>query len=320
MKKNTLRWVQTFFPFLSLILLAVIFSFTTGQKLWSVNNLQTIVSTALPLVIGGLGMIFVVATGGCDISQGSTVALAGTVAAIACNGLGFAAYFPAAIIIGALVGIFNGVIVSKFKVQSLMVTLSMLIALRALVTYITNGQVIYVTATVLSLDDFTIKIPIFLALFAIMAYLFEYTKVGFFCKVLGENEVAGGYTGISTAKLKILAFMLSGIMAGIVGALTVSRIGGVDPSMGNFFELEVMMALFVGGIPVTGGMGSRIYKLVVGALTLSLLVDGLTLSKVSGEISELIEGLILILFVFFTLFVRTKFAKTQEIAEANSKS
>lgn len=317
MKKGYLHWIRAVFPFISLVVLAVIFSITTGNKLWSVNNLQTIVSTMIPLIIGGLGMIFVVATGGCDISQGSTVALAGTVAAIACNGLGFWVYFPAAILVGVCVGLFNGTVVSRLKVPSLMVTLAMLISLRALVTYITNGQVIYVPDSVLSLDDFSVKIPIFLLLFIVMGYLFEYTRVGFFTKMLGENEVAGGYTGIPIAKYKTVAFVLSGMMAGIVGALTVGRIGGVDPSMGNFFELEVMMALFVGGIPVTGGMGSKIYKLVIGALTLSLLVDGLTLSKVSGEISELIEGIILILFVFFALFMNTKFAKSQAAADSN---
>jgi ribose transport system permease protein len=135
----------------------------------------------------------------------------------------------------------------------------------------------------------------------LMGYLFEYTRVGYYSKVIGENETVGKFTGISVNKMKILAFIFSGVMAGIVGAFTISRIGGVDPGMGNFFELQVMLALFIGGVPVTGGMGSKIYKLLIGAPTIALLENGLVLCRVRGELSELIEGIVLILVVFITL-------------------
>lgn len=315
MKKGIWSKLEYVFPFTGLILMALIFSFTSGGRLWVSDNLMTIFSAMLPLILGGAGMIFVIAQGGCDISMGSCVAFTGTIAALACQSLGFAAYFPTALLVGALVGLFNGVIVSRFKVQSLMVTLAMLIALRALVVFITNGSVIYVSASVLSLDNLNEKLPIFIVAVAVMYYLFEYTKVGYYCKSIGENEVAAGYTGIAVRRYKILAFILSGIMAGLVGSLTVARIGGVDPTMGNFFELEVMIALFVGGVPVTGGAGSRVYRLFIGAATLAVLENGLTLSKVSSEASELIEGLILIAVVSFTLFTRRKFIEKQASVE-----
>ena len=148
-----------------------------------------------------------------------------------------------------------------------------------------------------------------------MYYLFEYTKIGYFSRCIGENEVAGTYSGISVKLYKVIAFVLSGIMAGIVGAFTVGRIGGVDPTMGSFFELQVMIALFVGGVPVMGGSGSKFYRLFIGALTLALLENGLTLSKVSSEASELIEGIILIGVVFFTLYMRSKFIRLQAAKE-----
>ena len=316
MKKDFWAKFQYIFPFIGPIVLLILFSFTTAGKLWAGNNLFNIASGMIPLILGGCGMIFVVAQGSCDISVGSNVALTGTVAALASQSLGFAAYFPTAILLGALIGLLNGTIVSKFKVQSLMVTLAMLIALRALVVYITNGSAIYVSLEVLSLENFAVKIPIFIAVVAIMYYLFEYTKIGYFSKSIGENEVSGGYTGIPVNRYKIIAFILSGITSGIVGALTVSRIGGVDPTMGNFFELEVMIALFVGGVPVTGGSGSKFYRLFIGALTLAVLENGLTLSRVSAETSELIEGLILIGVVFYTLFIRTRFIHRQSAGES----
>ncbi|WP_434643829.1 ABC transporter permease [Thermoanaerobacterium thermosaccharolyticum] len=315
MKKGLWSSYQRIFPFISLILLIIIFSIIVGPKFWSVDNLVNIINQVVPLILGGAGMIFVVTQGGCDLSQGSALALVGTIAAMASNSLGFIAYFPAAIFLGTLIGAFNGVIVSKFKVQSLMVTLAMMITLRAIVVYITGGQVIYVSSSVLLLDNFAIKISIFVTTMAVMYYLFEYTKIGFYSKVIGENEMVGIYSGISVDKYKILAFMISGIMAGIVGALTVGRIGGVDPAMGNFFELQVLMSLFVGGVPVTGGAGSKIYKLFIGALILSVLQNGLILSRVSAEVSELVEGIILIGVVFFTLYIRSKFIQVQSAGE-----
>lgn len=295
-------------PFAGILVLLIFFSIATGGKLLSPANLMGIVDAAIPLIIGGLGMIFVVSQGSCDISQGSLVALSGTIAALAVNQFGIVALFPAAILTGACVGAFNGFILSRFKVSSLTVTLAMLIALRALVAYLTNGEAIYASPDVLSINDYSIKIPVFIVLIIITGYLFEYTRLGYFSKVLGENEIVGNFTGISVNKMKILAFVFSGIMASIVGAFTISRIGGVDPGMGNFFELQVMLALFIGGVPVTGGIGSRIYKLFIGAPIIALLENGLVLCQVNGELSELIEGAVLILVVFITLKSNSKSA------------
>ncbi|HAH59442.1 MAG TPA: hypothetical protein DCL86_14955 [Bacteroidales bacterium] len=313
MKKNVFQRAEYILPFAGLLVIVIAFSITTRGTLWTSDNLLAILSTIIPLILGGCGMIFVVAQGGCDLSVGSASAIAGTLAAIACQNLGFAAYIPTAILIGALIGLFNGVIVSHFKVQSIMVTLAMLIALRALVVYITNGSVIYVPEQVLDLNNYSIKIPVFLVAVLIMYFLFEYTKVGYFSKSIGENEMAAKYTGIPVNKYKIIAFILSGIMAGLVGSLNVGRIGGVDPTMGNFFELEVMIALFVGGVPVTGGSGSKIYRLFIGAITVSVLENGLTLSKVDAGSAELIEGIILIAVISLTLFIRDKLIQKQEI-------
>jgi ribose transport system permease protein len=222
-------------PFMGLIIITVFFSIVTGGKLLRVSNLSGILNQAIPIIIGGLGMIFVASQGSVDISQGSVLALSGTVAALATSKYGIGILFPVAMLTGGVVGLFNGVILSKFKVSSLTVTLAVLISIRALVAFLTRGEVIYAPLEVLSIGNLSIKLPIFILIVLIIGYLFEYTKIGYYCKVLGENEVVGKYTGISVDKVKILAFMLSGIMAGFLGVFTVSRIGGVDPGMGNFF-------------------------------------------------------------------------------------
>jgi ribose transport system permease protein len=144
-----------------------------------------------------------------------------------------------------------------------------------------------------------------------MWYLFDFTKAGFFSKCIGENQVVGQFAGIPVKTYKTLAFALSGLMAGFVGIFSVGRIGGIAPTMGNFFELQVMTAMFVGGVPVTGGASSKFYKVLVGSLMLAFLQNGLTISRVPSEVSELIQGLILLSVVFLGLLVHDKFLQRQ---------
>lgn len=288
-------------PFIGLIAITTVFTILTRGKLWSTYNLLAVFNQTIPIIMGGLGMIFVVAQGGVDISQGSLLAIAGTVGALLVNKYGAWTLLPGAILTGALFGFVNGTIVTRLRVPSLTTTLAMLIALRALVAFMCQGEAIYAPWEVLSIDSFGIKLPIFILVVVIMAYIFEFTRLGYYSKAIGENEVVTWYTGVPIRTVKIAAFILSGIMAGLVGALSVGRLGGVDPGMGSFFELEVLLALFTGGVPVTGGMTSRIHKLFIGALTVALLGNGLTLYGVSGEVAEGIKGIILILVVFATL-------------------
>lgn len=311
MKKDFWTFFQRLFPFVGLIVIIVIFTIINQGNMWSATNLLTVISIMIPLCLGGSGMVFVAAQGSTDLSMGSLVALCGTIAGIASMSLGFWAFIVISLAVGIGVGILNGVIVSKCKVYSLMVTLAMLIALRALVAFITNGQVFFVDQQILMLNRMEIKLPIFLGVIALMWYLFEYTKIGYFSRCMGENQTVGKFAGISVAKYQILGFALSGAMAGMIGIFTVGSIGGISPTMGNFLELQVMIAMFVGGVPVTGGAGSKFYKVVVGALMLAFLQNGLTVSRVSAEMSELIQGIILICVVFFGLFVRQKYIQRQ---------
>lgn len=298
------------FPIAILLFLVLIFTFTTGGKLLGRNNLRYILNEVVPLVIGGLGMIFVVAQGSVDISLGSIVALTGTVMAILSADFPLPMLFPLALLIGALAGCLNGVLVGRFKVPSITVTLATSIGLRAYVAYITSGKAIFVAKEVLILDKFAQKMLIFIAAILVMGYLYEYTRLGYYSKAIGENEVAGMFTGIAVRNMKVIAFVLSGMMAGLVGLMTVGRVGGANNTLGNMYELQVLLALFVGGVPVEGGMESKVPKMMLGAITMAVLNNGLTLSGVSGDYSKGIQGVVLILVVFLTMHFRKNYGKT----------
>ncbi|QTL99377.1 hypothetical protein GM661_16150 [Iocasia frigidifontis] len=289
-------------PFIGLLLLLILFSLIIGGKFWKTNNLLAIFNQTVLIMIGGLGMIFVVAQGSVDISQGSTLALVATLTGIVVNNYGLLAIIPTVLLVGGLVGLINGVVVSKFKVSSLTCTLGLLIAIRALVAVLCQGTVIYIPFELFAFSNFNILFPTFIGLIISIAYFFEYTKMGYYSKIIGANEVKAQYSGVPVGKMKILAFIMSGIMSGVAGVFTLSRIGGVDPGMGNFFELQVLLALFAGGIPVTGGTSSKIYKLFIGSLIVGILENGLTLANVSGVLAEGIKGIVLIMVVFITMY------------------
>jgi ribose transport system permease protein len=263
------------------------------------------------LAIGASGMVFVASQGSTDMSMGSLLAVAGTLGGMASLQYGVVGFIVVSIGVGIFFGFFMGVLLAYFKVNSLMITLAMLIALRAVVSYITNGQALLLDYDIIKMNALSIKLPFIIILLVFMWYLFSYTKIGFFSRCIGENEEVGRFSGINVKKYKILAFMLSGAMAGVVGILSVVKIGGVSPTIGNFFELQVMTAMFVGGIPIAGGSESKFYKVISGSFMLVLLQNGLTLARVSAEFSELIQGIILILVVFLNLYIEFKFNEVE---------
>jgi ribose transport system permease protein len=310
--------LQKVFPFVGLFAVILIFSIIDGQKIWTVNSIKNIFDSAIPYCIGGAGMLFVASQGSTDMSQGSLLAFSATIAGILSMQIGVWAFIPASIIVGALVGAFNGTLLAKFKVPSVMVTLAMLIVLRALVALFNNSTVINLPDSFIKgLNSTGAKVAILIVVVIVLGYLFEFTKTGFFSRCIGENQTVGQFSGIPVKTFKILAFVISGAMAGLCGCLSTASAGGVTPLLGNFFELEVMTAIFVGGIPVAGGASSKFYKVIIGSFMMAYLKYGLKLSGVDSATSELIQGVLLLAVVFFGLFVRAQFIRRQRLIAAS---
>ena len=135
-----------------------------------------------------------------------------------------------------------------------------------------------------------------------MAYLFEFTKAGRYSQAIGENETVAKYVGVPVVKMKILAFALSGLMAGMASIFSILTVGGTSQTMGSFTEMKVAMAIFLGGVLVTGGKSAKIYKMILGSLSISIIVNGLAIIGFpESEYSELVQGLLLLLILFATI-------------------
>lgn len=304
--------INDMIPFLAFIILFIAFGIACDGKLYSSYNLSIVIDQAIPIILGGLGTIFVISQGGVDLSIGGIAAVSATIGAMVAAKVGFIALFPVTITIGLIIGFINGVIISRFKVSSFMATLAMLIALRGFLNFLLTKGVVFVPEEASDLNVFSVKLLVLIIAILIMGYLFEFTKVGFYSKSIGENEMTTKSIGVNVDKIRIGAFILSGLMASIVGILQLSKLGGSSSTLGQFFEMRVMMGIFLGGVMVTGGMTSKVYKIILGALTIVIIENGLILSKVDGAISEAIQGVLLMMVLFVTIYFNSRALKAKK--------
>lgn len=307
-KKIKIRW-QDVVPFIAFLVIFLFFTIASKGRMLSAYNLNLILDQSMITILIGCGVIFVVAQGSIDLSVGVNLALSGVAATWIANATGMDfLLIPAALLIGLIIGVFNGIVVSKFKVPSFMLTIAMLIGVRGIVNYIqTIIGVEYIPESLRILNQPFIKIPMFIIIVLLMAYVFEFTKVGRYSKAIGENETTAKFVGVPITKMKIIVFALSGLIAGLGSIFSVMTVGGTSMQMGVFLEMKVAMAIFFGGVLVTGGTSARIYKVLLGSLSITMIVNGLALiGKSESQISESVEGILLLLILFVTILASRK--------------
>ena len=312
--------INTWLPVIIFLLIAVIFGMATGGQLFGANNLMNIFNQSVSTLIAGLGLIFVAAMGSTDITGGAIVAVAGCLSCIAAESLGNGYIMPpVAIVAGLFTGIFVGIIVAKFKVNSFMVTLAVMMAYRAFTNLLVSDNAYPLPSAVRFLDQTGFKVAVVILLIAVMSYIFHYTRLGVYVRGIGENEIAIRHCGVNVEKVKIAAFAISGLLASIAALFTIARVGGTSSTLGTGFEMRVMMALYIGGIPVQGGTGSKIYKLVFGAPTIIMLENGLVLCGAGGGTTQLIRGSVLLAAVWLCNFLAKRFVNVGVAAAQNQK-
>jgi ribose transport system permease protein len=291
--------------FLLFVIILLFFAVTTQGKMISSFNIKAILDQTVIVIIAGLGVIFVAAQGGADLSVGTTVGLTTVSGAAAATALGTEwAILPVAFAIALVQGFINGFIVAKLRVPSFMVTLAMLIGVRGLVNFVQSKQegLYYVQSVIGAFRNPTLKYALLVVLVVIFHYVLAYTKFGEYCKAIGENEAVAYSVGIPVRRFKIYAFMLSSVMAAIAGFYTMAKVGGTNQTMGINLEIDVVMGIFLGGVLVTGGYGTKISKLLCGSFTLSVLKNGMMLLGLTSIFStEVTRGIMLMLILFLTM-------------------
>ena len=296
--------LQTIVPFIAFAVIFLFFTIASKGKMVSAYNLKMIIDQSMVIIVIGCGALFVVAQGSIDLSVGVNLALSGVIGMWAAieTGIPFL-LIPVALAVGAIVGVVNGMIVSKLKVPSFILTIAMLIGVRGIVHLIqTQIGAQYLPASLRVLNVPTVKISLFIVIVAVMAFFFEFTKAGRYSQAIGENETVAKFAGVPISKIKILAFMLSGLMAGMASIFSIITVGGTSQTMGSFTEMKVAMAIFLGGVLVTGGTSAKIYKMLLGSFSITIIVNGLAIiGYPESQVSESVQGLLLLLILFVTI-------------------
>lgn len=273
------------------------------------GNLVSVFNDTSILIILAFGQMAVILTKCIDLSIAANLALCGMAAAlmnVAFPGLSLAVILPVTILLGALLGAINGLLVWKLDIPSIVATLGTMTIYRGIIFLLTDGA--WINAHEMS-DAFKafprstfISLPVlsWFALATIAAIHLVYTRTPFgrALYATGGNTVAAVYVGIDVGQTRFWAFVLSGALAGLSGYLWISRYAVAYVDIANGFELDVVAACVIGGISITGGIGS-VAGAVLGALFLGIVKNALPVIGVSPFWQMAISGAVIIIAVAF---------------------
>ena len=191
--------------------------------------------------------------------------------------------------------------VAKLKVKSFVATICIMFMLRGLLQYLCQGFSPKASAEILKMDIIGTKLAVaFLILMA--AYIvYTYTPFGRYVRMIGSGEIAVKYSGVNVNAIKIVSFVIAGTLAGVAGIFSLLRTGGVIATSGNLLETDVMISLVLGGLPITGGMKSRFSAVVIGALLLTVLANGLVQIGASVVLQQMIKGIVFLAVISVTM-------------------
>jgi ribose transport system permease protein len=287
-------------PYFGLILVIVLFAVLTGGKTLQPNNLKLIAEQSMTILISASGVIFVMTMGSLDISQGSILVMACYVAA-SLSGYNMVLAIIAGIAVGMGIGAINGLISAKGKVPSFIATICTMFIFRGLSTFLTTNFEPKIPFAIYSMDNFVVKVIVVAIIMVFGFILFNYTKFGRSVRAIGSGEVAAEYSGIKVTKIKIIVFILAGAMAGIAAFFVLTRTGSVTASTGNLLETNVMIALVLGGISVSGGSKSRFSAVLIGCILIAFLENGLVQIGADTVIQQLVKALVFLATIIATM-------------------
>jgi ribose transport system permease protein/inositol transport system permease protein len=287
-----------------LILLGVAVSILSPYFL-SVGNFLNILLATSVIGIIALGMTFVICMGEIDLSVGSVLAFSSVCGVLMVKPLGLP--WPSVIIVavgaGGIIGLINGLLVTKAAIPSFIATLGMLGIARGLGYVLTTERAIYgLPDPIVYLGQGRIlgaPVPVLLfAATAVVAHIvLQHTRFGRHTLFIGDNAMAARVTGLRVDRHRILVFILSGTLAGAAGVVQSGRLNAADPSSGNFYELAAITAAIIGGANFFGGSGT-IIGTVIGALIMGVIQNGLNLLGVEAYYQTIVIGFVLIVAVW----------------------
>lgn len=294
------RWMS------SLIFMLLLFIITgiAQPSFLTYSNIIACFNTATMYTLLAIGIAFVIMTGEIDVSIGATLGLSAAVTGlIAQEGGSVVKMLLLCVLIGAAVGLFNGLGVAFFGVPSLIFTLGANGVLRGIIYLVTGGRTIENFGGIISsygnivvFAEITLYYALVILLVAICHLVLTKTKKGKYFIAVGDNASGANLVGISVFRTKLLAYVLCGILAGVAGFVFASKYGQVMTVAGNGYEMTAIAACVLGGISLSGGLGNMIGA-AIGAVIMASISRLLVFIGLPSTYDNTITGIMLIVIV-----------------------
>lgn len=285
---------------IALYIVMIVFFSTQSEYFLTPNNLVLVAASVATLGIVAATQTAVIISGGFDLSVGASAALSSVVAAMVLDaGGGDLIAVVAALGLGAGVGLVNGLVITKLRVNPLIATLGMLSIVRGAAYVWTGALTVSMPSDSLSYFGrdkvFGVPVSVFymIATFAVIWLILRYTTFGRFVFAVGGNERAAFVAGIRVQRVRVSVYVISGLSAGLAGLVIASQLIAGSPQAANSLELNAVTAAVLGGASLSGGQG-RVWLTLIGALIMGTLTNGLVLMDVSSFWQMLILGVVLI--------------------------
>jgi ribose transport system permease protein len=287
-------------PLIALLVLCLVTALLTGRFLSPLNLTNILVQSSIMAVIA-IGMTFVIIGGGFDLSVGSTVALAGCIAAMAMVQFGLAAGVLAGIATGIAVGLVNGVIVAKLGINPFISTLGTMVLVRGLVYLITGGAPVgddrlptaflaFGSTRLLGIH-YLVWVPA--VLLVVLSWVMAATPYGRRIYATGGNREAAYLSGVPVDRIIASTYIWCGGLAGLAGVMLAARLQSGQPTAGEYYELTAIAAVILGGASLHGGEGA-LYKSIIGVFIMVVLGNSLNLLNVDSYWQRVAIGVVII--------------------------
>lgn len=297
-RRSALQWVKGYGVVIALVLLVAVIALAQPSFLTFPNQMNILGQWA-PVAIMGIGMTYVVITGGFDLSVGATYALSAVIAAAVGQTQSPFVAFTVAILAGATVGLLNGLVITGLRVNPFIATLGTSLIVAGVTLVITSNRAYIVDFPLFSIlgREKLLGVPysgiLMILLLLIAGLVLAYTSYGQQIYAVGGNAEASRLSGIRVNGVIASTYVLAGVTAGIAGVITASRLSSAQASLAGNIVFDVLTVVIVGGTLLGGGTGA-IWRTAVGVGILATLQNGFNLLDIDANYQDIIKGLIII--------------------------
>ena len=293
-KLSKVNMIRSLLPIIGLVAVFVIFNVLTKGGMWSARKL--IMNQIYVVMIAATGVFFIMTMGGLDFSQGSIMGIASIAVCMLSKTNIFLALLGG-VAAGACIGAVNGFFYVNRKIKSFIVTICTMFLFRGFIKYMASNSPVAASMAVYDYDTTAVKLGITLLVLGIGFFVFRFTKFGMYLKAIGAGEKAAKFAGIRTDQMKFMIYMLAGAITGLAAFVNIVKNGSATANVGNQLETQILIALVLGGMPISGGAKVRFENIIVGALLYTVLNNGLTMMGLTTQAMQLVQGIVFLIFV-----------------------